>query len=87
MENFKFCKYLYYLEGRRENMKIWQKMDALLLRTKCRFECFAKNERGDTNFISILVILAIVTALIAAFLVFKDQILGWVNNTMNKFWE
>ena len=46
---------------------------------------FMRDEKGDTNFISILVVLAVAMALAAAFLGFKDQIIGWVERTMPSF--
>ncbi len=43
----------------------------------------ASSERGDTNFISILIILGIVLALAAVFIGFKDQIVGKVQQLVN----
>ena len=40
-----------------------------------------KEENGDTNFISIIIILAIVLLVAVAFMIFKDQIIGWFNGT------
>lgn len=42
-------------------------------------------ERGDTNFISILIILGIVIILAGVFIGFKDQIVGQVQNIINDF--
>lgn len=44
-----------------------------------------KSERGDTNFISILIILAIVIILAGVFMGFKDQIVGQVNEIVEGF--
>ncbi|MDO5340384.1 MAG: hypothetical protein Q4E78_09805 [Eubacteriales bacterium] len=44
-----------------------------------------KEERGDTNFISILIILGIVIILAGVFMAFKDQIVGQVQNIINGF--
>lgn len=44
-----------------------------------------KDERGDTNFISILIILGIVIILAGLFMGFKDQIVGQVQNIINNF--
>ncbi len=44
-----------------------------------------KEERGDTNFISILIILGIVIILAGLFIGFKDQIVGQVQNIINGF--
>ena len=44
-----------------------------------------KNESGDTNFISILIILGIVIIVAGVFMAFKDQIVGQVQNIINGF--
>lgn len=68
-------------------MKIRKKMNSMIVKCKTGIYNFFHDEKGDTNFISILVILAIVTVLIALFLAFKEEIVGWVEETMDKFWE
>ena len=45
----------------------------------------AVKERGDTNFISILIILGIVIILAGVFIVFKDQIVGQVQQIIDGF--
>ena len=40
---------------------------------------FISEERGDTNFISILVLLGIALALAGIFIVYKDSVLAWVD--------
>ncbi len=45
------------------------------------------NENGDTNFISILVLLGIALALAGVFLAFKDQVLGWVDQNIGDFFS
>ena len=44
-----------------------------------------REEKGDTNFISILIILGIVILLAGVFIGFKDQIVGMVNNIVGNF--
>ncbi len=44
-----------------------------------------KSERGDTNFISIIIILGIVVVLAALFIGFKDQIVGKVQDMIKGF--
>lgn len=44
-----------------------------------------KSERGDTNFISIIIILGIVVILVGVFVVFKDQILNTINGIVGSF--
>lgn len=45
----------------------------------------ASSERGDTNFISILIILGIVVALAGVFIGFKDQIVDKVQPIIDGF--
>lgn len=68
-------------------MNLIQKLDSMIVMAQYGLTDFLDDERGDTNFISILVILAIVTVLIGSFIAFKDSIIGWVTDTMDKFWE
>ena len=44
-----------------------------------------KSERGDTNFISILIILGIVIVVATVFLGFKEQIVGMVQDIVGDF--
>ena len=44
-----------------------------------------KDEEGDTNFLSIIIILAIVLLLAIAFIAFKDKIIQAVNEAWTKF--
>lgn len=46
---------------------------------------FIKNEKGDTNFISILIILGVVILLAGVFIGFKDQIVGMVQGIIDGF--
>ena len=50
-------------------------------RAKESFYRFIKKENGDTNFISIIIILAIVMVVAAIFIGFRTQIVDWVNST------
>ena len=43
------------------------------------------SERGDTNFISIIIILGIVVLLVSAFLFFRDQILNGISDIISNF--
>ncbi|MCQ2534389.1 MAG: hypothetical protein MJ172_07470 [Clostridia bacterium] len=49
-----------------------------------KVESFLTSERGDTNFISILIILVIVCALAATFIGFKNQIISKATSAFNK---
>ena len=68
-------------------MSLIQKMNGLLISAKLKLESFMHDEKGDTNFISILVLLGIGLALAGVFLAFKDKILGWVNTNIGGFFE
>lgn len=61
------------------------KIMAMYLGAKAKVENFFKNERGDTNFISILIVLALVIILVGIFVAFKDQILGVVHGIVDNF--
>ena len=52
---------------------------------KIRVDSFLNHEEGDTNFISILVLLGIALALAGVFLGFKDQVLAWVDTNVGDF--
>ena len=49
-----------------------------------KVESFLTSERGDTNFISILIILVIVCALAGTFIGFKNQIVSKVTSAWSK---
>ena len=46
---------------------------------------FIKNEKGDTNFISILIVMGIVILLAGLFIGFKDQIVTMVQEIVDGF--
>ena len=52
---------------------------------QCKLDEFVKDEEGDTNFISILVLLGIALALAGVFLTFQGQIIDWVNKNIGDF--
>jgi len=62
-----------------------RKLDSVLLGMRVRMSRFLTEERGDTNFISILVLLGIALALAGVFLTFKDQVLAWVDTNIGNF--
>ena len=59
------------------------KAKAQVLRNKV--ESFLHDEDGDTNFLSIIIILAIVLLLAIVFIAFKDAIVGMVNQAWTDF--
>lgn len=52
---------------------------------KEQVKAFLRDESGDTNFISIIIILGIVIVLAGIFIGFKDKIIGVVKDTINNF--
>lgn len=49
------------------------------------FKKFLKSEKGDTNFISILIILGIVILVATTFIGFKDKIVDMVEKIVDGF--
>lgn len=68
-------------------MEMVRKMDSMLIGAKIRVQKFFENEEGDTNFISILVILGIALALAATFMYYKDKIMDNVTTDTNKYFN
>lgn len=62
--------------------KLMYKMDKSILRTRQAIHNFLTNDRGDTNFISIAIILVVVIAVAVAFIAFKDKVLLWFNKAI-----
>lgn len=68
-------------------MKLVDKLNAFIIMMSIKVDAFLHDEDGDTNFISILVLLGIALALAGVFLVFKDQILSWVDTNIGDFFN
>lgn len=60
-------------------------MDRMYWKAMAGIQNFLREEEGDTNFISILIILGIVIILAGIFMAFKDKIIGQVNNIIANF--
>lgn len=60
-------------------------LDKTILKVQFRLNQFLTEERGDTNFISILIILGIVILLAGVFIGFKDTIVEQVQRIVNGF--
>lgn len=57
----------------------------ITVNAKAGFRKFMKDEKGDTNFISILIILGVVIALAGVFIGFKDSIVSEVQGIVDGF--
>ena len=68
-------------------MKLVDKLNAFIIMMSIKVDAFLHDEDGDTNFISILVLLGIALALAGVFLVFKDQIISWVDTNIGDFFN
>lgn len=64
-------------------LKVW--MDGMYLKAASGIRRVLREERGDTNFISILIILGIVIILAGVFMGFKNQIVEQVQNIIDGF--
>lgn len=62
-------------------------IEALVLYLRVKAREFLTDEEGDTNFISILVLLGIALALAGVFLTFQGQIIDWVNRNIGQFFD
>lgn len=62
----------------------------VIMNTKDRISNSAKrivkDEEGDTNFISIAIILVVVLVIAGVFIAFGQQILDWFSGTVTNFW-
>lgn len=64
-------------------VKTKEKIDNTKLRTQIALLRLLNEEKGDTNFLSIAIILMIVIGVAGAFIAFKDQIMGALGNAVN----
>ncbi len=60
-------------------------MDRMYFRAMERVQKVLREEEGDTNFISILIILGVVILLAGVFMGFKDRIVGMVQDIIDEF--
>lgn len=63
--------------------KIAEKIENALIRAKLAMTRVATEERGDTNFISIAIVLVIILAVAIVFIGFKDKIMPLFENATN----
>lgn len=64
--------------------KILDKIDSALLSAKLSAKKFLTDEHGDTNFISIAIIMVVVIAVAVVFIGFKDQVIGWFGSAIDE---
>lgn len=62
--------------------KLFNKLNSRLLKARCAVESFVAEERGDTNFISIAIILVVVIAVAVVFIAFGDKITGYLKKAI-----
>ena len=62
-------------------------LNAYLVMAKVKLYNFFHDEKGDTNFISIMVLLGIALALAGVFLSFQEEIMNWVNTNIGSFFS
>ena len=68
-------------------MTLEKKLYCKWVSAKLKLMSILEDEEGDTNFISILVLLGIGLALAGVFLGFKDQVLTWVKENIGDFFS
>ena len=61
--------------------KLINKLNSMFIRAKLEKDRVLSNERGDTNFISIAIILVIVIAVAVIFIGFRDDVVEWFNKS------
>lgn len=83
----KACKYSPSGLVKGKEVDNMEKAMELAVRTQCRAHAWLKNERGDTNFISVLILLGIAIALAAIFLGYKESVLAWVKENIGSFFS
>lgn len=67
--------------------KILDKIDSALLSAKLSAKKFLTDEHGDTNFISIAIVMVVVIAVAVVFIGFKDQVIGWFDSAIKELGE
>lgn len=68
-------------------MTIMDRVNYCMLLLQAKLNEFIYDEDGDTNFISILVLLGIALALAGIFLSFQEEIMEWVNRNIGSFFS
>ncbi len=58
-------------------------LNQMCINTKIRFSNFINDEKGDTNFLSIIIILVIIIGVAILFIGFKDEIMDLMNGKID----
>lgn len=64
--------------------KLTKKLNNTMLQMKNKAAAFLSDERGDTNFISIAIILIVIIGIAVAFIKFGDDIMGRFQQAVNE---
>ena len=67
--------------------KIKEKIEQALISAKLAMTRFASEERGDTNFLSIAIILVVVLALAVVFIAFGDELTGMLGESTEELFD
>lgn len=67
------------------SVMIRSKVQSLSTKARKKMQNFLYKENGDTNFISIVIVLVIVLVVASVFIIFKDKIMATASNAFNKF--
>ena len=62
-----------------------KKLDKMLINAKTRFTQFKNSEKGDTNFVSMLLIIGIVVVLAGLFLTLGKDVMDQISDNVTKF--
>ena len=65
--------------------KIMDMLTKMHVKASCAVESFKNSERGDTNFVSMLVIIGIVVVLAGLFLTVGKDLMTTIGQKINKF--
>lgn len=64
--------------------RIKEKLNNALIQLKVKADTFMMDETGDTNFISIAIIMVIVIAVAVVFIAFKDKLMEAFNSAVDE---
>lgn len=65
--------------------KIYNRLGMLYLNAKFKVQNFLRDENGDTNFLSIMIIMGIVLILAVVFMALRKNIVEFVKNAIDNF--